>query len=46
MKGCLFNVKLAYIPPHNTRYDCDYAPTSNPVLAKKWYPGLMAYCML
>jgi len=23
-----------------------YAQTSNPVLAKKWYPGLIAYCKL
>jgi len=48
MKSCLFNVKSAYIPPHNTRYDCVYAPTSNPVLAKNDILGLwlIACCKL
>jgi len=37
----LFNVKLSQIPPHNTRYDRVYAPTSTLYL----YHGLMAYCV-
>jgi len=33
------------MPPHNTRYDRVYAPTSTRY-SQKWYPEIMAYCVL
>jgi len=46
MNEKLFSVKLAYIPPHNTRYDCVYAPTSNPGLAKYDILGIWLIALL
>jgi len=43
MNENLFNVKLCQIPPHNTRYDCVYAPAStlNSQKMISWAHGLL-----
>jgi len=37
---------LYYIPPHNTRYDCVYAPASTLYCQKNDILGITAYCMM